>query len=90
MTSSLISSSAVWTPVVWVFLTVFGALGLIALASPRLFSVIAAGGGHWFDSSRILARLDAPIDIDSRVLPYARVLGGSVLVAVAFLAYRLI
>ncbi len=85
-TISIAHASAI---VMWSLLALSGAAGVIALLSPRRFSVFARGGNHWLDTSRALAKLDAPIDIDSRVLPYSRVLGALVLAAVAVLSLGL-
>jgi hypothetical protein len=68
-----------------VFLGFAGISGLIALVSPRVFHKLAAGGSRWIDTSRFVAKLDRPIDLDRLVLPYSRVLGAAVLVAVVVL-----
>lgn len=89
MTFSFITLPAAGTLAVWSILAFAGACGAVALASPRLFAHLAKGGNRWIDTSQALAALDKPIDLDAKVLPHARILGGAVLAAVAFLAFAI-
>lgn len=71
-------------------LGVLGSFGLLALVSPSLFAEVARRSGKWVDSQKVLAYLDKQVDIDSYVLPHSRMLGISVLLAVASAAWLLI
>jgi hypothetical protein len=85
---------AVWqgalTPILWSIVVIAGALGLVALVSPRWFAAIARAGNHWVDTSKWLAKFDTRVDVDSRLLPYSRHLGAAVIASVAALAFVLI
>lgn len=83
------SISSPYLPIIWTTLAVAGALGVIALMSPRLFSKLAAIGGRWVDTSSILAKLDTRVDVDAHVLPYSRFLGAAVVASVGLLAFVL-
>lgn len=63
-----------------------GAVGLLGVFSPNLFSRLARWGGLWVDTDRLLARLECRFDIDHHVLRHCRLFGIAVLVAVAVLA----
>lgn len=65
-----------------------GLFALVAVASPKTFRLLAKYGGHWLDSSKLLAALDKPIDVDRLVLPYSRVLGAAVLATITLLCVR--
>jgi hypothetical protein len=78
-----------WEPVGWALLLIFGLLGALALASPRLFERIATGGSRWIDTNQMLAVLDKRYDIDRHILPFSRVLGALVLASVAVLGMLL-
>ncbi len=75
---------------VWIVLGFFGALGLLALVSPRRFSSVATRGGQWVDTNKVLEQLDKWVDIDAYVLPFSRLLGVAVLAAVALIAYLIV
>ena len=85
----LASLSTTYDPIIWTLLAISGAVGLLALLSPRLFSKLAAVGNYWVDTSNVLAKLDRRIEVDSRVLPYSRWLGVAVVLSVALLAFVL-
>jgi hypothetical protein len=72
-----------WQPVAWVVLGIAGALGLLAVVSPRRFSSVAVRSGQWVDSNKVLSTLDKRVDIDAYVLPFSRALGVAILAAVA-------
>ncbi len=76
-----------WDSLVWIFLGIVGSVGLLAILSPRRFSALAARGGHWVDTSKVLAQLDRRVDIDAYVLPFSRVLGVAMLAVVALTGY---
>jgi hypothetical protein len=78
-----------WEPCSWVLLATAGVVGLVALVSPKTFQHVAEIGFLWVDSSKVLARLDKPTHLDRLVLPHSRLLGASVLAAVAILCLRL-
>jgi len=83
------STFGVYSPIVWGLLAAAGIVGLIALASPALFSKLAAVGNRWVDTSGFLAKLDRRVEVDSRVMPYSRALGAAVVASVAMLAFVL-
>jgi hypothetical protein len=87
MHSLLIAAAPSWDAFAWFALGIVGAVGLLAILSPRRFSALATRGGQWVDSNKILAQLDKRVDIDAYVLPFSRVLGLAVLVAVALIAF---
>ena len=74
-------------PVVWVLLGLCGAVGLVAIASPRTFSALTNHSSKWVDTNQLLATLDKRVDIDKYVLPFSRALGLAVLLAVGVFAY---
>lgn len=73
--------------IVWPTLALVFALGLLAAFAPRKFQSIAAHGGRWIDTERVLQALDKPIDVDRHVLRYSRVFGVAVALAAVWLAY---
>ena len=75
-----------WT---WVGLGVTGAAGLLAVISPRWFQRVACRSSCWIDTNKALAVFDKRVDIDSYVVPYSRLLGLAVLLAVITLAVLL-
>jgi ribose/xylose/arabinose/galactoside ABC-type transport system permease subunit len=74
-------------PFVWTLLGIFSGIGLVAVISPRCFSTITNQSSTWVDTNKLLSTLDKRVDIDKYVLPFSRVLGVSVLVAVAIIAF---
>jgi hypothetical protein len=72
---------------VWGCLGLIGLLGMVAVVRPRLFHVISRRSNQWIDTSKALAPLDKQFDIDRYVLPYSRLMGMAVLIAVAILAW---
>ncbi len=89
MNSIMILVGRIWEPCSWILLAFAGVIGLVAVVSPKTFQCVAEFGGAWFDSSKMLERLDKPIDVDRIVLPHSRLLGAAVLAAVAMLCFRL-
>ena len=89
MDSALVLVGRIVGPCSWILLVSAGVVGLVALVSPKTFRRVAECGGAWCDSSKVLARLDKPIDVDAMVLPHSRLLGASVLAAVAVLCFQL-
>ena len=75
------------TPVVWTLLGICGAAGLLAFVSPQKFSSLTSHSNTWVDTNKFLETLDKRVDIDKYVLPFSRVLGFSVLIAVGVIAY---
>jgi hypothetical protein len=73
--------------ILWGALSIFGFIGLIAVVSPNRFAVLATRSGRWVDTNKVLEVLDKRIDIDRYVLPFSRLLGITVILAVAVLAY---
>jgi hypothetical protein len=76
-----------WDSLLWVILGIVGAVGLLAILSPRRFSALATRSGQWVDTNKVLAQLDKRVDIDAYVLPFSRVLGVAVLAAVVLFGY---
>ena len=74
-------------PVIWFLLAAVGAIGVLAIVSPRLFGAISTQGGKWIDSSKFFAIFDKRIDVDGPVLRHSRVLGVAVVASVLFLGY---
>jgi hypothetical protein len=83
MIATLFAAHPALTPALWAFCVLFGGVGLIALASPRLFASLARVGNRWIDTSRFFSKFDAQVDLDSKVLPHSRWLGAAVVGAVA-------
>jgi len=79
-----------WLPLAWSLIGITVFLGLIAIVSPRCFRYLAAHGGQWVDSSKLLSLLDKRIDIDTQVLRHSRLFGICVLSALAAAAIVLI
>jgi hypothetical protein len=77
----------VWPPFMVFLLGLCGVLAVVALVSPKAFKAVAARGGQWVDSDRILGVLDKQVNVDDLVMRHCRVLGAAVLVAVAYLGY---
>ena len=69
-----------------ILLAILGAIGLLALISPRLFESVSSSSSRWVDSQKLLSILDKRVDIDHLVLPHCRLLGALVVVSVAVLA----
>lgn len=83
------SISNAYLPITWALLALIGAVGLVALASPQWFARLDAFGSRWIDTSGWIAKLDRRIDVDGRVLPHSRLLGGAVLASVALVAWMI-
>jgi hypothetical protein len=64
-----------------------GLMGLLAVASPRLFTIVSSKNSGWVDSARFFDFLDRRIDIDQFALDRPRAFGTLVLASVAVLAY---
>ncbi|MBX3414437.1 MAG: hypothetical protein KF708_17255 [Pirellulales bacterium] len=79
-----------WEPIALGLLAFAGALGLLAVVSPRLFQKLAGQTDRWVDSSRALECLDRRVDIDAYILPRSRLLGVAVLASVAVLSYLVV
>ncbi|HZZ28265.1 MAG TPA: hypothetical protein VFE46_09720 [Pirellulales bacterium] len=73
--------------VLWTTIGIIGMLGLIAVISPAFFAKVATRSARWVDTRKFTDALDKRIDIDRYVLPFSRLLGVAVLLAVAVLAY---
>ncbi|MBI3836784.1 MAG: hypothetical protein HY288_02470 [Planctomycetia bacterium] len=73
----------------WFALGIVGAVGLLALLSPRRFSSLATRGGQWVDSNKVLTQFDKRVDIDAYVMPFSRSLGVAVLAAVVLVGYMI-
>lgn len=74
-------------PFVWTLLGMFSAIGLLAVVSPRYFSTITNRSSTWVDTDKLLSTLDTRVDIDKYILPFSRILGVSVLIAVGIIAF---
>jgi hypothetical protein len=74
-------------PVVWTLLGICSVVAVVAIVSPRSFSILTNHSSTWVDTNKLLSALDHRVDIDKYVLPFSRILGVSVLVAVAILAF---
>ena len=72
---------------VWGLLSVVTVLGLLAIFSPRLFSIIARRGGEWVDTNKLVEKLDKQIHIDHHMIRHSRVFGITVVAASVFLGY---
>jgi hypothetical protein len=83
------SIPAAYYPIIWALLALAATVGLIALASPTLFAKLSGVGNRWIDTSSMLAKLDRRIEVDSRILPYSRLLGAAVVASVSLLAFVL-
>jgi len=70
----------------WLAVGLVGCVGILAVVKPSLFAVVAQRSSHWVDSNKVLAQLDRRVDVDKYVLPYSRVLGVAVLIAVVLMA----
>ena len=74
-------------PFLWFLLAAAAVTGFVALVNPKLFQALVSHGGRWIDTSRFLAILDKRFDVDRWVLPYSRVLGAMVLLAVMLIGF---
>jgi hypothetical protein len=73
--------------ILWSTLGVLGAIGMVAILSPKCFEALASRGGRWVDTNKLAEVLDRRVDIDRYVLPFSRLLGAAVIASVAVLAY---
>jgi diguanylate cyclase (GGDEF)-like protein len=67
------------------FFGLAGFVGLLALASPRLFAVAAELGGLWITAPNSPSSYQSPIDIDQFVIRHSRKFGALVVIVVGFL-----
>jgi hypothetical protein len=72
--------------VIWTLLAGAAGFGLVAVLSPRLFTVINAKTSVWINVDRYTRRLDRRVDLDDRVARHPRVLGALSVLAAATLA----
>lgn len=63
-----------------------GAVGVVALSSPKLFAVAAEKGGLWLAPPKTATVYQKPIDIDQFVVRHSRKFGALVVTVVAFLS----
>lgn len=82
----LFAAKVLASPIIWFFIGILAAIGILAMASPQRFAKLAHRGGSWIDTNRALAVLDKRIDIDRHVLPFSRVLGFAVLASAILIA----
>lgn len=82
MHTGLLTAHLPWEWIVPAVAAVIGVLGLVALCSPPLFTLLASYSKVWVDTERFLKKLDQPVDIDRHVLRHCR-LFGAVLVTAA-------
>ena len=74
--------------------TVSASLGILALASPRVFSLLVARSNTWIDvnrffpitNSRVFRLFDRRVDVDRYALRHSRKAGIAMLVAAVVLA----
>lgn len=71
-------------------LTIAGASGLLAMASPRAFGVVAGYSGRLVHGSKGKAGVVKWVDIDKFVLQHARYFGFLVTASVAYLGYLMV
>jgi hypothetical protein len=71
----------------WGGLGVLTFVGLLAVISPRRFAKLANCGSQWIDTSKVVERLDKPIHVDRYILPFSRLLGAAVILAVVLIGY---
>lgn len=76
-----------WHALLIASLSLCGAVGLLALLSPRLFTAVATWGSRWINLQRFLDCLDKRVDVDRLLIPHSRILGGAVLASVSVLGY---
>lgn len=74
-------------PLIWGFISVFAVCGLIAIASPKSFTLLSRCSNQWVDTSKLAAVLDKRIDIDRYVLPFSRALGVAVILALVLVSW---
>jgi hypothetical protein len=84
-----VSLQTALAPALWISTGIAAFFGFIALVSPKTFAKLARSGNHWIDTSQLLNKLDARVDIDSRVLPHSRWLGAAVLLALGLAWFSL-
>ena len=75
--------------VIWLWLGIFGLLGLLALLSPHAFNRMARVGGKWIDTSKFFDSMEKPITVDRFVLRHCRLFGLVVMVGAAVFGYKL-
>jgi hypothetical protein len=81
ITLAFLPSAPTWRSIVWITEGTVVVAGVLALASPRLFTRLAKLGGVWIDTNQILEKGDKPISIDHFVVRHSRVFGFCVLIA---------
>lgn len=77
----------IWVPLVWLLLLLGGTIGLLAVASPRVFEAVATRSKTWIDTNRFVALLEKSVDIDHYFIRHSRILGSALLTSTAVLAY---
>ena len=65
---------------------IVGSVGILALATPQLFSSIANHGSKWIDTSKLGAALDTRFDVDTFLLQHCRAYGFIVFVLAAVMS----
>ncbi|MBN1853608.1 MAG: diguanylate cyclase [Pirellulales bacterium] len=76
----------VWPLLLVTFLGISAMVGALALASPKLFSVVAEVGGIWINTPKSSLIFDKSINIDRFVIKHSRKFGFLVIVVVTYLA----
>ena len=73
--------------IVWLLLGLIGAIGVLAVISPKRFESLAKGGSHWVDTNKLFLKLDKRVDVDRHVLPFSRWLGAAVIASVILIGF---
>jgi hypothetical protein len=87
MTLQLFALTTVTRTALWAGLVLVAVLGLVAVLSPSHFRSLATSGSRWFDTNKVAAIFDKQFEVDRYVLPFSRLLGVTVLLAVVVLTY---
>lgn len=77
-------------PLMWVLLASAGLLGLFALINPKGFRKLSSEGSRWIDTQKLVALLDKRVDVDQKILPHSRLLGGMVVASVMVLGWLMV
>ena len=68
-----------WQMLAYACLGFVGCVGVLAVASPRLFTWLATKSNKWFDTSKMDELADKMIDVDTFALRHCRMYGAVVL-----------
>ncbi len=75
-----------WQVIAYTCGGIVGSVGILALATPQLFTAIAKHGSKWFDTSKLGEVVDTSVDVDTFTLQHCRAFGVIVFVLAVVLS----